>query len=60
MIENIIRAKNRLAAKTYYENHKDDPEYKQMKKDSHNKWLEKNRDRWNAYQRERRKLRKQI
>ena len=48
-------------SRKYHNTHKDDPEYKRKKKENFYKWLEKNRDKYNAYQRERaRRLRGQI
>lgn len=42
----------------YYEKHKDDPEFKAKRADICARWQEKNRDKWNAYQREYRRNRK--
>lgn len=39
----------RAYAKKYHEAHKDDPAYKAMKIANFEKWLEANRDYWNAY-----------
>lgn len=49
-----IRERN----KRYYAEHKDDPEYKAKHNELSKKWVEENRDRWNAYQREYRRKRK--
>ena len=44
--------------KRYRERHKNDPEYKAKRKAHHQKWLEKNREKWNAYMRERSQAKK--
>lgn len=44
--------------KRYRERHKNDPEYKAKRKAHHQKWLEKNREKWNAYVLARRKAKK--
>ena len=41
--------------KKYYEVHKNDPDFKDKQKRWHDKWIENNRDKWNAYCREYRK-----
>lgn len=37
-------------AKAYYHAHKDEPEFKQKRKDSFRRWRENNREYWNEYQ----------
>lgn len=44
--------------RSYYANHKDDPEFKAKRAANHKSWQEKNRDKWNAYHREYRRNRK--
>ncbi len=53
--QNIERYReyNRRNAHAYYEKHKDDPEFKAKLKEASKKWVEKNRERNRAYQRER-------
>lgn len=48
-INAYARARNKLAHKAYYERHKNDPTFKAKQKANHDRWIEKNRDRWNAY-----------
>ena len=36
----------------WYEEHKNDPEYKARRDATTRRWVKKNRDKWNAYQRE--------
>ena len=38
--------------KKYYAEHKDDPEFMKQKRRTFERWLNNNRDRYNAYQRE--------
>jgi hypothetical protein len=52
------RDAHRVVCKKYYEKNKNDPEFKAMLRASQAKWLEKNRDKWNAYLREYRKRKK--
>ena len=52
------RIDHRERNKRYRERHKNDPEYKAKRKAHHQKWLEKNREKWNAYMRERSKTKK--
>ena len=49
------REKARECARRYYERHKNDPEYIANDRANHAKWQRENKDRINAYQRERRK-----
>ena len=51
-------AANREQGKQYYAEHKDDPEYKAKRGANYKRWREKNKDKWNAYQREYRRKRK--
>lgn len=48
----------RETQRSYYANHKDDPEFKAKQAANHKSWQEKNRDKWNAYHREYRRNRK--
>ena len=49
---------NRKAAKSYYERHKNDEDFKARIKAAQKRWREKNRDKWNAYYREYRNRKK--
>ena len=51
------REKNRAYAKAYYQEHKNDEEFKQKNKASNRRWRENNREKWSAYCREYRKVR---
>ena len=44
--------KRKIYNKTYYEKHKNDEEFKKRSRECYKRWREKNRDKWNAYQRE--------
>ena len=48
--------KQRQRNKAYYENHKNDEEFKRKRRENSRRWRERNRARWNAYYRERRKV----
>lgn len=47
------REKNRMASKAYYDRNKNDPEFMAKKRANAQRWIENNRERFNAYQRER-------
>lgn len=47
--------KVRECIKKYYEAHKNDPDFKEKQKQYNKKWLDNNREKYNAYQREYRK-----
>lgn len=50
--------KTREYHKRYYEEHKNDPGYKAKQAANHKRWVENNRDRWNAYLKDYRRTRK--
>ena len=49
------KAKKAVECKAWYEKHKNDPEFIAKRKAYHDKWLNENRDKWNTYNRERRR-----
>lgn len=50
---------SRVYTRKYHNAHKNDPEYRRKRCECTKRWIEKNRDRWNAYQRERYHKRKE-
>lgn len=47
-----LAEKNRENAKRYYDSHKGDPEFIKKQREAHKRYVEKNREKWNAYNRE--------
>ena len=52
--------KQREYRKSYYQLHKNELSYKEARKEATKRWVEKNREKWNAYQREYCKKRKLL
>lgn len=48
-----VKAQAKKDNKKFYEKHKNDPKYKARNAESTKRWRENNRDKWNAYCRER-------
>lgn len=49
---NQNKERTRELARNYYHRHKDDPEFMRRRREAVNRWMDKNRDEWNARQRE--------
>jgi hypothetical protein len=51
---------NNVRVKRHYHSHKHDPEFKKKRNERVKRWIDNNRDRWNAYQREYYRKRKAL
>lgn len=57
---NLHREEINTKAKEWYYSHKNDPEFKKKAYANTKRWIENNRDKWNAYYREYKRKRKAL
>jgi len=55
----IREAYNKMHREYQKDRYKNDPDYKKRKLEANSKWLDKNREQWNTFQRERYKNKKE-